>query len=129
MTSERAYGTWPSPITADLVVAGSVGLSDVRAGEDDVWWAELRPDDGGRIVVVRHTPGGGVIDVVPAGFSARTRVHEYGGGAWWLHDDTLFFANWSDQRLYRVDPAPEPGVESEPVALTPEPEHPHADRY
>jgi dipeptidyl aminopeptidase/acylaminoacyl peptidase len=129
VASERAHGAWPSPITTDLVVSGSVGLSDVKAGDEDVWWAELRPDDGGRVVIVRHTPGGGVVDVVPAGYSARTRVHEYGGGAWWLHDDTLFFTNWSDQRLYRIDPAPEPGLESQPAALTPEPARPQGDRY
>lgn len=129
MASLRAHGSWPSPITTDLVVSGSVGLSDVRAGDDDVWWAESRPDDGGRVVIVRHRPDGAVVDVVPAGYSARTRVHEYGGGAWWLHDDTLFFANWSDQRLYRIDPAPEPDLELAPVALTAEPAHPQGDRY
>jgi len=132
---ERPFGSWPSPITADLVVAGSVGLSDVRAGGDDVWWAELRPDDGGRVVIVRHTPGGERIDLLPPGYSARTRVHEYGGGAWWVHDETLFFANWADQRLYRVEPDPDPEVEPEPgtagwpVPLTPEPAADHADRY
>jgi dipeptidyl aminopeptidase/acylaminoacyl peptidase len=132
---ELPHGSWPSPITADLVVAGSVGLSDVRAGGDDVWWAELRPDDGGRVVIVRHAPGGGTFDLLPPGFSARTRVHEYGGGAWWVHDETLFFANWSDQRVYRVEPDPDPDLDPEPgtagwpVPLTPPPSVPQADRY
>jgi dipeptidyl aminopeptidase/acylaminoacyl peptidase len=101
----------------------------VRVGGDDVWWAESRPDEGGRVVIVRHTPGGGVLDVVPAGYSVRTRAHEYGGGAWWIHDATLFFANWTDQRLYRVDPAPEPGLETRPVAITPQPARAQGDRY
>jgi dipeptidyl aminopeptidase/acylaminoacyl peptidase len=117
------YGTWPSPLTAEAVVARSVSLGEVRVGDDDVWWAELRPEEAGRVQLVRHRPGGQAIDVLPDGFSARTRVHEYGGGAWWLHDRSLFFANWADQRLYRLEP------DATPVALTPEPAVPGGDRY
>jgi dipeptidyl aminopeptidase/acylaminoacyl peptidase len=126
-TSE--YGSWPSAITAELVVEAAVSLGEVVAGEDDIWWSELRPQDAGRVMVVRHTPGGRDVDVLPEGYSARTRVHEYGGGAWWLHDDTLFFANWPDQRLYRIEPDTEPGSFLAPVPLTPEPAQPQGDRY
>jgi dipeptidyl aminopeptidase/acylaminoacyl peptidase len=129
MTDEAPFGSWPSPITAALVVAGAVGLGECRVGDDDVWWAESRPEQAGRIAVVRHRPGGGSVETFGDEFSARTRVHEYGGGAWWLHDDTLFFANGADQRLYRVDPDTEPGRFRSPVALTPEPTTPMADRY
>lgn len=127
--AEHPYGAWPSPISADLVVAGAVGLGDLVVGEEELWWSELRPEEAGRVVVVRHETGGRPIDVVPEGFSARTRVHEYGGGAWWLHSGSLFFANWSDQRLYRIDPAPENDVYRPPVALTPDPDEAHGDRY
>ncbi len=123
------YGSWPSAITADLVVEAAVSLGEVVAGDEDIWWSELRPQEGGRVMVVRHEPGGRDVDVLADGFSARTRVHEYGGGAWWLHDDTVFFANWSDQRLYRVDPGTEPGTFGPPVALTPEPARLQGDRY
>ncbi len=126
---ETPYGSWPSAVTADLVVASAVSLGEVVAGDDDIWWSELRPQEGGRVVVVRHTPGGRDLDVIPEGFSARTRVHEYGGGAWWLHDDTVFFANWDDQRLYRIEPDTEPGTFRAPLALTPEPTRPQGDRY
>jgi len=126
---ERPYGSWPSPITSEMVVAGAVGLGDVRVGEEELWWSELRPEDGGRIMIVRHETGGLPLDVLPAGFSARTRVHEYGGGAWWVHSGSLFFANWADQRLYRVDPAAEPDTYQAPVALTPEPVEPQGDRF
>ena len=125
----RPYGSWPSAVTADLVVQAAVGIGEVRAGDDDIWWTELRPQEAGRVVVVRHTPGGRDLDVLPEGYSARTRVHEYGGGAWWLHDDAVFFANWADQRLYRIDPDTEPGTFLAPVALTPEPAEPQGDRY
>jgi dipeptidyl aminopeptidase/acylaminoacyl peptidase len=128
MTPDRPtvpYGSWPSPFTAELVVADAVSLGEVHIGEQDVWWSELRPSEGGRVAIVRRMPGGEIADVLPAGFSARTRVHEYGGGAWCLHDDVLFFANWDDQRLYRFDP-----IDGEPPQpITPEPDRPGAARY
>jgi dipeptidyl aminopeptidase/acylaminoacyl peptidase len=121
---QRPYGTWPSPITAELLVAASVSIGEVAVGLVDVWWAEARPEEGGRVQIVRHRPGGDWIDVLPEGFAARTRVHEYGGGAWCLHQADLVFSNWSDQRLWRLDAGAD-----QPFELTPEPTHEHADRY
>lgn len=121
----RPYGAWTSPITADLVVASAVRLDAVWVGTTDLWWAELRPEQGGRVAVVRHQPGGTDHEILPTGFSARTRVHEYGGGAWWLHDDVLFFANWDDQCLYRFDAE----VDLEPTRLTPLPDSAGEARY
>ncbi|MBI2705063.1 MAG: S9 family peptidase [Actinobacteria bacterium] len=136
------YGSWPSPITADLVVAGSVSLGGPlwQPVQDDdeisgwLWWSELRPDEKGRVQLVRRAidreanPVGGAHDVLPDGLSARTRVHEYGGGAWWLggahHRDTAFFTCWDDQRLYRYTVG-----DHAPIALTPEPVTKHALRY
>lgn len=121
---QRPYGSWPSPITAELLVASSVSLGEVAVGMVDVWWAEGRPEEGGRVQIVRHRPGGERVDVLPEGFAARTRVHEYGGGAWCLHEADLVFSNWSDQRLWRLDAGAD-----HPFALTPEPAHHHGDRY
>lgn len=118
------FGSWSSPITADLIVSKSVSIGDVHVGASGVWWSEARPEEGGRIQLVRHRPGGETLDMLPEGFGARTRVHEYGGGAWWLHGDDVVFANWADQRLYRLA-----GGTDHPVALTPEPSAHHADRY
>ena len=61
-------------------------------------------------------PGAGPVDVLPEGWNARTTAHEYGGGSWWVRDGRLWFANWADQRLYRLDPG---GV---PTAVTAEPD-------
>ncbi|MBI3958393.1 MAG: prolyl oligopeptidase family serine peptidase, partial [Chloroflexi bacterium] len=104
------YGTWESPITADLIVAETIGLGQIVRDGADIYWAEMRPQEKGRYVVVRYTPDGQIADVNPAPFSARTRVHEYGGGAYTVHDGTLYFTNFADQRLYRQQPggAPEP---------------------
>ena len=103
------YGSWASPISPEDLVKGAVGLHEVQADGDDLWWDEGRPEEGGRIQLVRNGE-----DVLPDGFAARTRVHEYGGGAWRAHGGVLFFANWADQRLHRLDPG------GEPVPLTPD---------
>ena len=102
------YGAWRSPITADLIVAGALRLGQIQADGQDIYWTEGRASEGGRVVVVRRTPDGQVTDVTPPGFNARTRVHEYGGGAFLAHRGVVFFANFADQRLYRQDPGAEP---------------------
>ena len=119
------YGEWPSPITPELVVAASVSLGEVLLDGPDICWSEMRPDEAGRVQVVRRTANGATSDVLPEGFSARTRVHEYGGAAWFVDDGQLWFANWSDQRLYRL--SPDGGAQPEPI--TPAPPTPGAYRY
>jgi len=95
------YGSWKSPITADLIVAGTIGLGQICLDDGDIYWTELRPTEGGRNVLVRRSPDGGVQDVTPAPLNVRTRVHEYGGGAYWVQDGTVYFVHFADQRLYR----------------------------
>ena len=97
------YGSWKSPITSDLVAAGMVGLGSVQLDGDDTYWIESRPTEAGRNVIVRHTPDGHVTDVTPPPFTARTRAHEYGGGAYTVADGVVYFSNFQDQRLYRLD--------------------------
>jgi dienelactone hydrolase len=142
--TETPFGSWPSPITAELIVQASVGLGGPAYAGGDLWWSELRPTEAGRVQLVRKRidapadePG---TEVLPEGFSARTRVHEYGGGAWWVHavdegdepggDVTLFFTNWADQRLYRIDHAGTPDAAA-PVAISPtaEGQEPHTFRF
>ena len=85
------YGSWKSPISADLVAGAEVGLEQIRIDGDDIYWIERRPHEGGRKVIVRRSSDGKVIDVTPAGFNARTRVHEYGGGDYAVSDGTMYF--------------------------------------
>ncbi|MGK7921281.1 MAG: prolyl oligopeptidase family serine peptidase [Trichodesmium sp.] len=115
------YGSWKSPITTDLIVAGTIGLSSISIDGDDVYWIEGRPSEGGRNVIVRHTPDGQITDITPPPFNVRTRVHEYGGGAFLVVDGTIYFSNFADQRLYRQTPG------SEPQPLTPEANVRYAD--
>lgn len=102
------YGSWKSPITSNLIVAGTVRLGEIKIDGQDVYWTEMRPSEGGRYVIVRRTPDGQVTDVTPPPFNARTRVHEYGGGAYTVDDGVIYFSNWDDQRLYRQIPGEEP---------------------
>ena len=95
------YGSWKSPITSDLIVEGSVGLSQPVFDGEDIYWLELRPKESGRNVVVKRDASGVCVDVTPAPFNARTRVHEYGGGDYLVSDGVVYFSNFSDQRLYR----------------------------
>src|SRR5262245_17914191 len=102
------YGSWRSPVTSDLIVAGTTRLGSIAVDGEDIYWLEARPAEGGRSVVVRRAPGGRVSDVTPPGFNARTRVHEYGGGAYLVADGVVYFSNFDDQRLYRQDPGAAP---------------------
>lgn len=108
MPMSAPYGSWNSPITSDLIVAGSIRLGEIRLEGETVYWSEGRPTEGGRSVVVRRTPNGKVTDLTPAPLNVRTRVHEYGGGAFNLLDGTLYFSNFADQRLYRHPQVGEP---------------------
>jgi len=102
------YGAWKSPITSALIVARAVRLEAPRFDGPDLYWIEGRPSEGGRNVIVRRAADGDLRDVLPAPFSARTRVHEYGGGAYTVHQGVLYFSNFSDQRLYRLLPGDAP---------------------
>ncbi|HEY6120390.1 MAG TPA: prolyl oligopeptidase family serine peptidase, partial [Pyrinomonadaceae bacterium] len=94
------YGTWKSPITSDLIASSAIGLSQPRIAGDDIYWIEMRPEEGGRNVIVRQDAFGQVSDVNPPPFNARTRVHEYGGGDYVIHQNAVYFSNFADQRLY-----------------------------
>jgi dipeptidyl aminopeptidase/acylaminoacyl peptidase len=96
------YGAWRSPITSDLIVAETIGLSQLKVRGDEIYWVESRPAERGRNVVVRYKPAtGSQEDVNPAPFNARSRVHEYGGGAFLVGPDSVFFTKFDDQMLYR----------------------------
>ncbi len=98
-TSVAPYGSWKSPITSDLIVSGSVVLSQPMIAGEDIYWIEMRPNDAGRSVLVKRDKTG-VRDLTPSPLNVRTRVHEYGGGDYTVHGGLVYFSNFSDQRLY-----------------------------
>jgi dipeptidyl aminopeptidase/acylaminoacyl peptidase len=101
-------------------------LMQVVLDGNDIYWLESRPAEGGRYVIIKWTSpptrslpvygeGQGVSsDVIPTPFYARTTVHEYGGGDFCVHNGTVYFSNFKDQRLY----AHKPGAAPQPI--TPE---------
>jgi len=99
------YGSWASPITPELLLKDVVHMRNqmTRWDRGDLYWSELRPYEGGRIVVCMRGADGKIVDITPPGFNARSRVHEYGGGHFAVKDGTVYFTNYSDQRLYVQD--------------------------
>lgn len=109
------YGSWSSPIRIDDLVSEAVRLGEPWVDGDDVYWIEGRPEEAGRSVLVRHGVDGTTEDLVPPPFDVRSRVHEYGGGAYTVAGGTVVFSNRPDGRLYRLDPG-----SATPVAITPD---------
>lgn len=100
----RPFGSWPSPLAIELLVEGSLRLSEPSLDGQDVYWLEGRPADQGRQVLVRRSPDGSLADVSPEGVNVRDRVHEYGGGAYVVDAGSAWFSSFADGRLYRRDP-------------------------
>jgi len=111
-----SYGFWPSPLTAARVTAGALRLDQIQLDADDVYWLEGRASEGGRNVIVKDSPAGPV-DITPAGFNVRTRVHEYGGGAYTVHKGAVYFSNFSDQCVYRQAAGEAPVAMTDPGAM------------
>jgi dipeptidyl aminopeptidase/acylaminoacyl peptidase len=120
-TTLSPYGSWKSPITAEIVGGGEIGLEQIRIDGDAIYWIERRAQEGGRKVIVRRAVNGEVTDVTPAGFNARTRVHEYGGGDYAILNGAIVFSNFADQRLYIQK------LGGEPQPLTPAENRRYAD--
>jgi dipeptidyl aminopeptidase/acylaminoacyl peptidase len=106
------FGSWKSPIASDLIVADSRALGQIVVDGQDIYWDEGRAAEGGRHTIMRRTLDGAIVDATPEGFNVRTRVHEYGGGAFLVHERMLYFSSFVDQRLYKQDP------DGTPVPLT-----------
>lgn len=114
MPETLPYGSWPSPIAAADVAGGTLRLDGARFVGEEIWWSEGIPAERGRTAIMRG-PGDAPEVLLPAPWSARSRVHEYGGGAWTADESGVaFFVEQSDQRVHRLVP----GAEPEP--LTPE---------
>ncbi len=108
------YGAWPSPITPESLAAGSVRVTTLVADGADLWWSETRPAAKGRTALVRRSPDGSVREMTPPDANVRSRVHSYGGAAWWAQDGVCVYSDDADFRLRRLGPG------GEVVVLTPE---------
>ena len=97
-----------------MASSGGIRITDTDVDGARVRWSESRPREGGRFAVVDSNGA----ELTPPGANARTRVHEYGGGAVWYHGDAVFHSEFTDSRLYRNG-----------TAITPEPPEPNSLRY
>ncbi|MDE2786859.1 MAG: prolyl oligopeptidase family serine peptidase [Chloroflexota bacterium] len=104
------YGSWKSPITLDMVAHGTVNLLRIALDGSDTYWAEVRPTEDGRAVIVKRDAGGDLEDVTPPGFSVGSMVNEYGARSFTVADGVVYFSNDPDQRVYlqRQGEAPTP---------------------
>lgn len=111
------YGSWTSPLTSDRIVSESIRLGQIALDGDRVLWIESRPKEGGRNTIVQRDTEGSLHALTPDPLNVRTRVHEYGGGAYCVAEGVVYFSNFSDQRLYRQRPdgAPEPVTADAPM--------------
>jgi len=169
MAQEAPYGTWPSPLGLDELVAGAVSVSFPLVTGRYLYWIEQRPHEQGRQVLVRAelqrealvspasgrpsdpaaaggmagiagggmagTAAGGMAgtaaqewlgqpaEVVGPGVGVRSAVHEYGGLAYTVHDETIYIVDAADQRIYRLGP------DGERQPITPEPPRPRSVRH
>jgi dipeptidyl aminopeptidase/acylaminoacyl peptidase len=114
------YGTWPSIVSADVVISGTVELGSPILDGGALYWLESRPDEGGRVGLWRWTGEGAHELVLPEPYNVRNRVHEYGGGAYAVRDGVIVFTNYDDNGLYRV-------IDGVPTALTTGSDHRYAD--
>ncbi|GAB2885095.1 prolyl oligopeptidase family serine peptidase [Microbulbifer echini] len=102
MTNSTPYGSWKSAINAELLVEGSVRLAEASLVDGRYYWLESRPAEKGRSVLVQYCPKNGRRDLTPAPLSIRSKAHEYGGGSYLVHGDTVYFVLADDQRIYRM---------------------------
>jgi dienelactone hydrolase len=97
------YGSWHSPITAQQLASASIRLGQLRCFNEAVFWTERRPNEKGRNAMMVLDEQDGIKEIL-SGFNIRSRVHEYGGGAFTVFDDIMVFTNDDDGGIYCVFP-------------------------
>ncbi|BAZ43325.1 peptidase S9 prolyl oligopeptidase [Chondrocystis sp. NIES-4102] len=95
------FGCWKSPITSDLIVSKTIGIESLIVNNNNIYWVEKRSQDKGRNVLVGKIDLGKHKDLTPSPFSVRSKIHEYGGGAYTIDQDTIYFSNYTDGRIYQ----------------------------
>ena len=107
------YGSWQSSITSEKLISSGNSYTDLHIEKEITYWIEMRPHEEGRCVIVRSSEDNSVRDAIPKPFSARTTVHEYGGGSFTTCDGVIYFVNFADQKIYRYGPK-----DQRPIAIT-----------
>ena len=108
-TQVAGFGSWKSPITSDLIVSKTIGIGGVIVNGNNIYWLEKRPQEKGRNLIVGYFSdkssginlAGGIKDITPPSLSVRSKIHEYGGGAYTVDNNTIYFSNYKDGRIYQ----------------------------
>ena len=103
------FGSWKSPITSDLIVSKTIGIGEIVVSDNNIYWLEKRPQEKGRNLIVGYfgnrsnsiTSSGKIKSITPSPLSVRSKVHEYGGGAYTVKGNTIYFSNYADGRIYQ----------------------------
>jgi dipeptidyl aminopeptidase/acylaminoacyl peptidase len=95
------YGNWPSVISAELIVSDNISIDEPKLTTNSIYYIERRPQENGRCVIVKFA-NNKTTDILPEPYSARSHVHEYGGGSYCVDDELLFFINDKDQDIYCI---------------------------
>ena len=98
----RPYGSWPSTLSAERVASKATRFGKLQSLGKTLYWNELRPEEKGRSVIMSHDEKGQIREILPAGYSARSRVHEYGGGDFLVSGRAIYFTNERDQDIYTL---------------------------
>lgn len=107
------YGSWASPLGADELSRGRVGIGDLRSVDGHLYWTESIPAAGGISGVFSTATSATGTRISPEGVNVRTRVHEYGGASFVVANGQLYYSNFTDQRLYVL------GADGKATAITP----------
>jgi dipeptidyl aminopeptidase/acylaminoacyl peptidase len=96
-----AFGSWKSPITSNLIVSKTIDIGGITLDNDKIYWLEKRPQEKGRNVLVGYFNERGIKNITPSPLSVRSKIHEYGGGAYVVEQNTIYFSNYGDGRIYQ----------------------------
>lgn len=114
------HGFWPSEWDAGRAATASRDFAELRAGHGGLFWIQYDPADAR--CTLWFWQNGQAVCLTPAGFSLRSRVYEYGGGAFCLTAQGVAFVNEADQQIYIQALPADQGARNTlcemPVALT-----------
>ncbi len=99
MPNILSYGSWPSPIRSEMVASHIHSLSFPRGDKENLYWSEARPEEKGRVVIVKWNHG----EILPDAYSAKTMANEYGGISYLVDEGIVYFIHARDQKIYRIE--------------------------
>lgn len=98
---EENYGKWKSSITPKNVAQKTKNYADLYIDGEKIYWSESRPWEKGRSFIVSQNTAGKTIDETSNIYNVATSVHGYGGGAFLVQDDIIYFHDAITNQVYK----------------------------